>query len=172
MKELLKREKGFTIIEVVIVLAIAGLIFGVVFLAVPGFQRNQRDTQRHNDVGRFIAEAKNSSTNNHQKLPGDGGGTVANFVQNYLNKGASAGFADPFTHNDYTVTVFGGSESGHQSGSPKTPENMGDVYYGINYHCGDSGSIEANSIGNNSPDDASFAVSIKTENGDAYCQAG
>ena len=39
-------NKGFTIIEVVLVLAIAGLIFLMVFIALPALQRNQRDTQR------------------------------------------------------------------------------------------------------------------------------
>ncbi|MDQ3065292.1 MAG: prepilin-type N-terminal cleavage/methylation domain-containing protein, partial [bacterium] len=33
-------NKGFTIIEVLIVLAIAGLIMLIVFLAVPALQRN------------------------------------------------------------------------------------------------------------------------------------
>ena len=37
---------GFTIIEVVLVLAIAGLIFLMVFIALPTLQRSQRDTQR------------------------------------------------------------------------------------------------------------------------------
>lgn len=50
MKKLLKDEKGFTIIEVLIVLAIAGLIMLIVFLAVPALQRNSRNTQRTNDA--------------------------------------------------------------------------------------------------------------------------
>ena len=49
-----KLNKGFTIIEVVLVLAIAGLIFLAVFLALPALQRNQRDTQRKNDMSRLI----------------------------------------------------------------------------------------------------------------------
>ena len=53
---MLKREnrtkKGFTIIEVVLVLAIAGLIFLMVFIALPQLQRAQRDTQRRNDLAR------------------------------------------------------------------------------------------------------------------------
>jgi prepilin-type N-terminal cleavage/methylation domain-containing protein len=36
---ILKNKEGFTIIEVLIVLAIAGLIMLVVLLAVPGLQR-------------------------------------------------------------------------------------------------------------------------------------
>jgi prepilin-type N-terminal cleavage/methylation domain-containing protein len=38
------KAHGFTIIEVVLVLAIAGLIFLIVFLALPALQRSQRDT--------------------------------------------------------------------------------------------------------------------------------
>ena len=40
IKKQLKDAKGFTIIEVALVLAIAGLIFLVVFLALPALQRS------------------------------------------------------------------------------------------------------------------------------------
>lgn len=40
------QKNGFTIIEVVLVLAVAGLIFLMIFLALPALQRSQRDTQR------------------------------------------------------------------------------------------------------------------------------
>jgi prepilin-type N-terminal cleavage/methylation domain len=46
----LKNKKGFTIIEVVLVLAVAGLIFLMVFLALPALQRSQRDMQRKQDL--------------------------------------------------------------------------------------------------------------------------
>lgn len=45
-----RKESGFTIIEVLIVLAIAGLIMLIVFLAVPALQRNSRNTSIKNDV--------------------------------------------------------------------------------------------------------------------------
>ena len=47
-------ELGFTIIEVALVLAIAGLIFLVVFLALPALQRSQRDTARRQDVAKGV----------------------------------------------------------------------------------------------------------------------
>ncbi len=46
-----QKAKGFTIIEVVLVLAIAALIFLMVFIAVPALQKSQRDTERKNDAG-------------------------------------------------------------------------------------------------------------------------
>jgi len=48
-------NRGFTIIEVLIVLAIAGLILLIVFLAVPALQRNQRNTSRNNEASRVSA---------------------------------------------------------------------------------------------------------------------
>lgn len=63
LKQLKKQDKGFTIIEVMIVLAIAGLIMLIVFLAVPALQRNSRNTQRNNDAG-LVAAAVNECINN------------------------------------------------------------------------------------------------------------
>lgn len=48
-------QQGFTIIEVVLVLAIAGLIFLAVFLALPAMQKSQRDNARRQDVGKVVA---------------------------------------------------------------------------------------------------------------------
>ena len=45
------RSEGFTIIEVMIVLAIAAMILLVVLLAVPALQRNSRNTAVKTDAG-------------------------------------------------------------------------------------------------------------------------
>lgn len=63
-----KSKKGFTIIEVVLVLAIAGLIFLMVFIAWPALQRSQKDTQRRNDYSLLSTAISNYSTNNNGKL--------------------------------------------------------------------------------------------------------
>lgn len=68
-----RRNKGFTIIEVVLVLAIAGLVFLMVFIALPSLQATQRDTQRRADVAIVIAAVKNYTKNNHGKAPPDSG---------------------------------------------------------------------------------------------------
>lgn len=69
MFKLKNQEKGFTIIEVLIVLAIAGLIMLVVFLAVPSLQRNSRNSQRKSDVSNMLAAVSEFSTNNNGRLP-------------------------------------------------------------------------------------------------------
>ena len=63
---------GFTIIEVVLVLAIAGLIFLMVFIALPSLQRSQRDTQRRNMMADVQTQIVQYQTNNNGKLPNDG----------------------------------------------------------------------------------------------------
>ena len=64
-------KKGFTIIEVVLVLGIAGLIFLMVFIALPTLQRNRRDTQRESDISRLSAALTNFQTNNSGAIPSD-----------------------------------------------------------------------------------------------------
>ena len=64
-----KREQGFTIIEVLIVLAIAGLILLVVFLAVPALQRNSRNTAIKSDVQNLLGSVSEFQSNNNGKMP-------------------------------------------------------------------------------------------------------
>ncbi|HSX44371.1 MAG TPA: prepilin-type N-terminal cleavage/methylation domain-containing protein [Patescibacteria group bacterium] len=70
LQKLKNRDQGFTIIEVLIVLAIAGLILLIVFLAVPALQRNQRNTARRDEAGRIGTTVNNFVSNNQGKLPG------------------------------------------------------------------------------------------------------
>lgn len=64
-----RNQKGFTLIEIVLVLAIAGLIFVIVFLAVQGAQRGRRDTERKAAIGRLLAAAEQVASNNRGAYP-------------------------------------------------------------------------------------------------------
>lgn len=72
-----KKSEGFTIIEVLIVLAIAGLILLIVFLAVPALQRNSRNTQRRNDVAGYLGAVSEWGSNNNGKVPATTADTAA-----------------------------------------------------------------------------------------------
>lgn len=90
-----RKEKGFTIIEVVLVLAIAGLIFLMVFLALPALQRNQRDTQRKSDLSRMQTALTSYTSSNRGALPTPN--TAASwltFETTYLTLGGDT-FIDP-----------------------------------------------------------------------------
>lgn len=62
-------KKGFTIIEVVLVLAVAGLIFMMIFLALPALQRAERDNERKQEASRILAAINEYKGNNKGKLP-------------------------------------------------------------------------------------------------------
>ena len=96
----IKTKKGFTIIEVVLVLAIAGLIFLMVFIAFPALQRGQKDTQRRDDMARFASQLAQYQANNYGKVPTDAK-SWNDFIANYLRSNGDT-FADP-SGEDYTV---------------------------------------------------------------------
>ena len=97
-----KHYQGFTIIEVVLVLAIAGLVFLMVFLALPALQRAQRDTQRKNDMARLKAAYQQYRANNKGRRLGSvyNGEYMAKlpnwekFLNEYLRKDGDI-FRDP-----------------------------------------------------------------------------
>ena len=70
-----KREQGFTIIEVLIVLAIAAVILLIVFLAVPSLQRSSRNNGIRNDSANMLAGVNDYITNNNGTLPTGVAGT-------------------------------------------------------------------------------------------------
>lgn len=74
-----KQQNGFTIIEVVLVLAIAALIFLMVFIALPALQRTQRDSGRKQDIG-TVASAASDYTTNHNGTPPTASGALDNYV--------------------------------------------------------------------------------------------
>ena len=111
-------KKGFTIIEIMIVLAIAGLILLIVFLAVPALQRNSRNTQRKNDVSALLGGVNEFTSNSGGTLPttaaqvialarvGYYSGTGAAQGQIDMQTGAQAALANTAA-NDRVVIVTG-----------------------------------------------------------------
>lgn len=74
------KKHGFTIIEVVLVLAIAGLIFLMVFVALPALQRNQRDTQRRQDYADAGAAIISYAASNGGSFTITSGSTYGSFT--------------------------------------------------------------------------------------------
>ena len=101
-------KKGFTIIEVVLVLAIAGLIFLMVFIALPALQRSQRNTQRRQDMSRIVSAVTQYQSNNKNNLPPSG--TDGDWSSKYIGNAKTDQRQDP-DGNDYKVTVEGWSTS-------------------------------------------------------------
>ena len=104
----MKRIKGFTLIEVVLVLAIAGLIFMMVFFTLPTVLANQRDTERRDNVLTFIQRLKDfQSNNNRGALPTMNSG-ASQEVTRKTAKSEPSGIKDtwPAFYRDYFDDVF------------------------------------------------------------------
>lgn len=134
-----KNKKGFTIIEVVLVLAIAGLIFLMVFIALPALQRTQRNTQREDDMARVISAVNDFQTNNNGKTPFNITGTgassaLSNFVTRYIDSECAGGQS-----NNITTFTSCGAQFLDPDGQPYQIKYVGEVGTG-------SGKISAGSI--------------------------
>lgn len=141
------KSPGFTIIEVVIVLAIAGLIFAVVFIAVPQLQAAQRDSAREDAMGRLEAAITQYQSRNGGNVPNSGQvpGTLKS--QNYLKD-----FADPIGGN-YTRNW------------PPSYEN-GVIYYRKGYVCNSAGTAHTSTgAGSNN-----YALVYMLEQGGRQCR--
>ena len=70
-KNFIQNKQGFTIIEVVLVLAIAGLIFAMVFIALPALQRSQRKKKKKSHLTSLAGQLNNAIGNARGKLISD-----------------------------------------------------------------------------------------------------
>ncbi len=87
-------------------LAIAGLILLVVFLAVPALQRNARNTQRKSDVAKLMGGISEYVNNNNGALP-----TALSASGNTVTMGATGSNQVPVTlgfyaPSDISLTTF------------------------------------------------------------------
>jgi len=182
---------GFTIIEVVLVLAIAGLIFLMVFIALPALQRSQRDTQRRNDMSAVASQLTQYQSNNNGKLPKAGynvtaidetkedikmdshwncSATETNsaqcFIRNYMN----ASGAEENTFKDPDGWAYGLTITDNKDGSFEVPNdafgsgrNQYMIYVVEHAQCGDNESVKKS---NNARD---YAIVYKLEGSGTYC---
>ena len=148
---------GFTIIEVVLVLAIAGLIFLMVFIALPALQRSQRDTQRRDDMAKVSTAVTQYQTNNNGKVPRSQD-NINTLLANYLKKSGNttAEFNDP-DGEEYSIK--------YRTDVP-TSLTFGDhqIQYIYKGHC--DGETASTSGGKNNE----YAIMYALEGSGTYCE--
>lgn len=151
-------KKGFTIIEVVLVLAIAALIFLMVFVAYPALSRGQRDTQRKNDMSRAQTAITNATSSNRGRIP-----TLNNaFIDNYL-KVDGDDFSDPsgkpyvFSELDAVAAPTGGSDASNADETDVT------IHYTVGGVCDIDGTVKTNQ------GDRKVALRMALEGGGVAC---
>ena len=161
------RRFGFTIIEVVLVLGIAGLIFMMVFIALPALQRQTRDTQRREDMSDLISAIKKYQTNNRGALPSDDDWSGDAALGPYLKDG----FMDP-NGEKYNLSVedCGGASAGAQCGASADETPVDEASFPNNYKvyiykgatCDGETAVK-------SANNRKVAVLYKLEGGGIYC---
>lgn len=120
-------QKGFSIIEVLIVLAIAGLIMLIVFLAVPALQRNARNNDYSAEANRYASAFQEVQSNK-------GGGFLAvDSATSGSNTDAGKlwSAANPKTFT--TVTVAGTAAAAPSQTAPTEFSNT--IYVMQNFKC-------------------------------------
>lgn len=142
-----QNQKGFTIIEVVLVLAIAGLIFLMVFIALPALQRSQRDGQRRSDVSSFVSQLTSYSTNNRGSLPTTA--NIGSFMTSYMKTPNE--FKDPKTGSSYVYTA--------------NNPNIGEIQYVPNRAC------VGENVGTTAAGARQAAVRVQLEGSGYFCQS-
>lgn len=155
---LTRTKKGFTIIEVVIVLVIGAIIMLMVFLVVPALQRSQRDARRQSDARRFLAAAEQYATNNNGTYADDQAKTNTVVTSYITNSGEK--FEDP-SGSAYSTGNAGPTYSASKLDVATDGANPRMVY-AQNSNC--SGQVMATATGKNR-----IAVSVYQENGGRFC---
>ncbi len=182
-----KFKKGFTIIEVVLVLAIAGLIFLMVFIALPALQSSQRNTQRESDVERFLSAVTDYSSNNSGRIPFKAGSTgrettVVKFVTRYIDDTCSDENGDgKFEEDECTADQFRDPDGVLYNFEPakvatlptdgvyevEMPEkNDHVIYFAVKYMCGAEEGTVIEGTG-----DRQVALLMTLEGGSVTCNA-
>ena len=143
-----KRKHGFTIIEVVLVLAIAGLIFLMVFIALPALQKAQRDRQRDNNISQILAALENYKTHNNGRYPGTirtgknkgracfmqsgSGCNVLSELDDFMKRYVTEKVVDPSTGKPYHFSSAGIYGSSCKEGVTKSQEG-GNLFRSYGY---------------------------------------
>lgn len=181
-------KKGFTIIEVVLVLAIAGLIFLMVFIALPALQRSQRNTRRRQDMARILTAFNDYQANNNGKMPqADSAGkkelamlvnryitgisnyanSEGNDIESLKNCNNSDQFCDPDGTSYRFATraaISGDIKNIDEHLSKDGKDYSHSILYYVHAKCGDTEGSIKNGSGNND-----IAIFYKLEGGAWYC---
>src|SRR6266576_2318177 len=123
------QKRGFTLIEIVIVMAIAGLIILLVFLAISGAQRSRRDTQRKADLGRLSAQLEQYASTHSDKYPTVGGGP-SDFLGDFKSGYLPDNFNDPSAHGPYDLEDGFGTPC-NPGAAPASPFGPGSISYEV-----------------------------------------
>ena len=138
-------NKGFTIVEVLIVLAIAGAILAAILLAVPPLQNNAKNAQLKTAANNVVAAISNATAANNGAIPGTGKitysapvltvGTATSNLPGQITAvtevKATAGDLTAASASTIYVSLFGCDSSGNGKFNATSAGAWGVQYYAI-----------------------------------------
>jgi prepilin-type N-terminal cleavage/methylation domain-containing protein len=156
---LVQWRQGFSLVEIIFVLALFGLIISIVFIAVPQVSRVRRDNERKYDLGRLadnLQKVRDSFVRGHQ------------YPQNSTDFRNLLGPGGSYTIADVIDPAGGGNYSFSDSTPPAEPTDTGPVgrsdpariYYQLGYVCGVSSATENKGL---------YRLYITLESGGLFC---
>ena len=182
------KKAGFTIVEVVLVLAIAGLIFLMVFIALPALSQGQRNAQRKRDAAQIVTALQQWRTHNTSSVSdeyskrNDSKKGFCLFYKRYVGEELK----DPSTGEPYKAALWGNtivtncitgetinrgaydSEVVGLSGRSWANMEVGDIQYDDGAFCEDE-KFNDDVGGDRHSNVHLFAVRIKLEGGSVLC---
>lgn len=126
MLKAFKRPWGFTVVELVIAIAVMGLISVLIFAAANQLNRTKRDNQRKADAARMLTAVRQYVNDNNGSMPTSNADLTA-IVNNYILKQPGITFYPPgSTSNwnyglvDTSSLVVGAGSTALYVGAPAT----------------------------------------------------
>ena len=187
-----RHQSGFTIIEVVLVLAIAGLIFAMVFIALPALNQGQRNSQRKRDASMIVSAMQQWYTHNTSSVTDSFGSrnSAKNGFCTFYKRYVGEELKDPSTGEPYRIALWGstnvvncitgetinrGSYDSDVHGSAGMGDSdnwasmeVGDIQYDDGAFCEDE-KFNDDVGGDRHSNVHLFAVRIKLEGGSVLC---
>lgn len=160
----MRLKKGFTIVEVSLVVAIGGLILVGALIAVPNLLRLTRDSQRKTDMEKVVSALKKYQTNNNRgALPTNT--EWSSFITDFLG----SDFLDPNGVDYDLVLLECGSSQGDDCNSVDGYDDVFPNEYRVlvvtGAKCEDNAPV-------GSSNQRKFAVLYRLETNDLFCLEG
>lgn len=141
-----KVYEGFTVIETLIVLTIAGVILTIILAVLPALQRDSRNNQRKQDVATILNAVSHYELNNSGNFPSPAATSSNDFLY-YVNQGNKLTYYNGTSENYFTgpgsfpasgIGIYSGSAT--DSSVTYAPNNSLEAVYIVNYQKCDSNS--------------------------------
>ncbi len=85
-------ERGFTVVELLVVIVVIGILAGIVAFTVPGYQQRTRDNQRKSDVSQIAAALNAYALKKNDFVGSTSGCGYAGHGNGFFNAGPSGSY--------------------------------------------------------------------------------